>query len=143
MNKSLFLANTSTAKSPFTSVAVVKTGVARSFAASSSAKALAPPRWPLKRGMTKVPPSSSTSTAGSRRLSRTWGAMARTAMPEAQQKIRASASAKPAPAQSEAEAVKASSSPSQNLGRAKVRQSWPESFNMSATRAARARPRAV
>ena len=143
INRSFALANTSTAKRPFTSVAVVSTGVALSCAARSSARALAPPRCPLSRGMTKVPPSSMTSTAGSVRLSRTWGAMARTAMPEAQTNTRASACRNPSPAHAEADWVRGSSPAPQNLGRAKVRQLWPVARSISAILAPRARPRAV
>ena len=66
---------------PSTSVAVVMTGLAPIFSARRLVMALAPPMWPESREMTKVPPSSITSTAGSVFLSRTQGAMARTAMP--------------------------------------------------------------
>ena len=45
--------------------------------------------------------------------------------------------------QSGADRVRGSSPASANLGRAKVRHPWPSLFNISATRAARARPRAV
>ena len=88
------LAQRSTAKRPLTSVAVVMTGTAPHAFASARASALAPPRWPDRSGTAKFPPSSTTTTAGSAALLLQWGAMARTAMPTAPTKIRASSCAK-------------------------------------------------
>ena len=76
-------ANTSTAKSPFTSVAVVITGTAPMHPLIRSARALAPPTWPDRIGIEKRPPSSTTTTGGSVILSFINGAMARTAIPAA------------------------------------------------------------
>ena len=84
------LAHSSTANTPFASVAVVMTGTAPHTAASLRASSLAPPRWPERTGTAKRPHSSSTTTAGSDALLLQWGAMARTAMPTAPTKIRAS-----------------------------------------------------
>ena len=72
------------------SVAVVITGTAPHTAASARARSLAPPRWPERMGTAKRPHSSSTTTAGSCALLWQWGAMARTAMPTAPTKTRAS-----------------------------------------------------
>ena len=83
-------AHSSTAKMPWASVAVVITGTAPHTAASARARSLAPPRWPDSTGTAKRPHSSSTTTAGSDALLRQWGAMARTAMPTAPTKTRAS-----------------------------------------------------
>lgn len=54
------------------------------------ARSLAPPRWPDNSGTAKCLHSSTTTTAGSLALLRQSGAMARTAMPTAPTKIRAS-----------------------------------------------------
>ena len=89
------LAHSSTAKIPRTSVAVVMTAVPPRQAATRRARSLAPPRWPLRMGIAKRPVSSTTTTAGSLALWRTWGATARTAMPAAPKKTRASAWEKP------------------------------------------------
>ncbi len=89
----LGLAHSSTANTPLASVAVVMTGTAPQTAASARASSLAPPRWPESSGTANRPHSSSTTTAGSVALLRQWGAMARTAMPTAPTKIRASACA--------------------------------------------------
>ena len=94
------LAHASTANTPLASVAVVMTGTAPQTAASARARSLAPPRWPERIGTAKWPHSSSTTTAGSTALFRQWGAMARTAMPTAPTKIRASAWANCSAAQS-------------------------------------------
>ena len=94
------LAHSSTANTPFASVAVVMTGTAPHTFASRRARALAPPRWPDSSGTAKRPHSSSTTTAGSAALLRQCGAMARTAMPTAPTKTRASASANWAAVQS-------------------------------------------
>ena len=83
-------AHSSTANTPFASVAVVITGTAPHTAASARARSLAPPRWPERMGTAKRPHSSSTTTAGSCALLWQWGAMARTAMPTAPTKTRAS-----------------------------------------------------
>ena len=94
------LAHASTANTPLASVAVVMTGTAPQTAASARARSLAPPRWPERIGTAKWPHSSSTTTAGSTALLRQWGAMARTAMPTAPTKIRASTWANCSAAQS-------------------------------------------
>ena len=91
-------AQASTENFPLTSVAVVTAAEAPSFSASSSARALAPPIWPDSRGITNRASSSTDTTAGSVVLSRTWGAMPRTAMPQAPTKISASASRNTGPA---------------------------------------------
>ena len=93
------LAHTSTAKRPLTSVAVETTAWPPVRAAMRFASVLAPPTWPDSRGTAKRPASSTETTAGSVNLSRTWGAMARTAMPVAERKTMASASANRAPVQ--------------------------------------------
>ena len=85
-------AQASTENRPLTSVAVVTAAAAPSASASRSARALAPPIWPDSRGITNRARSSAATTAGSVRLSRTWGAMARTAMPQELMKISASIS---------------------------------------------------
>ena len=120
-------ANTSTANFPLTSVAVVITGTAPREPASRRASLLAPPTWPERRGMTNRPPSSTATTAGSRNLSRTQGATARTAMPQAPTKIRASLSPNRSPLQAESSPANTSSpsSPRQNLSRAKFRHRIP------------------
>ena len=74
-------------------MAVVTTAVAPTASARRAARRLAPPMWPERRGMTNCPSSSTASTAGSVPLSRTWGAMARTAMPQAPTNTMASAQA--------------------------------------------------
>ena len=91
------VAQVSTENLPFTSVAVVTTAVAPSAAASLRASALAPPMCPESSGMTKFARSSRPSTAGSVRLSRTYGAISRTAIPAAPTKISASISENAAP----------------------------------------------
>ena len=93
-------AQASTANLPFTSVAVVTTGNASRCAASSSASALAPPMWPESRDTTNRAVSSIATTAGSAVLSRTWGAMARTAMPQELTKIITSVHRKTGPTKS-------------------------------------------
>ena len=62
-------------------------------AATLRASSLAPPTCPERRGTTNRPASSTLTTAGSENLSRTWGAMARTAIPAAPTNTRASARA--------------------------------------------------
>ena len=81
--KPFFTAHSSTAKSPFTSVAVVKTGAAPNAFAKCRASALAPPICPAKIGTTKLPFSSITRTGGSSSFPLIKGAMERTAMPAA------------------------------------------------------------
>ena len=76
-------AHSSTANTPFPSVAVVITAVAPQTAAIFLASAFAPPRWPDSSGTANRPRSSTTTTAGSLALLFTCGAMARTAMPAA------------------------------------------------------------
>ena len=65
-------AHSSTANTPFASVAVVITGTAPHTAASARARSLAPPRWPERMGTAKRPHSSSTTTAGSCALLWQW-----------------------------------------------------------------------
>ena len=89
-----FLANTSTAKSPFTSVAVVTTAAECNASAICCASSLAPPRCPDSTGITNCPASSSTSTGLSTVLWRIKGAMARTAIPRAPMKITGNCCAK-------------------------------------------------
>ena len=78
-------------------MAVVTTAVASSFSASFSASALAPPMWPESRGITNCPASSMHTTAGSVFLLLTYGAISRTAMPQAPTKISASMEEKHTP----------------------------------------------
>ena len=66
-------AHSSTANTPFASVAVVITGTAPHTAASARARSLAPPRWPERMGTAKRPHSSSTTTAWSCALLWQWG----------------------------------------------------------------------
>ena len=66
------------------------TGLALRFLASSRAILFAPPIWPDKMGITNLPFSSHTMTAGSVSLDLIYGAMALTAMPAAPINIRAS-----------------------------------------------------
>ena len=94
MAQSFSTAQVSMAGMPRRSVAVVTTGVAPVFSAIRTARALAPPIWPESSGITCCPASSMTTTAGSVVLSRIKGAMARTAMPQAPMKSRASEAAK-------------------------------------------------
>ena len=77
------LANRSTAKQWFKSVAVVMTGVLPMRSAREPASSLAPPTCPDRTGITKHPCSSITSTGTSFNLSVRNGAMARTAIPQA------------------------------------------------------------
>ena len=86
-------AHTSTANRPLTSVAVDTAACPPVRAATLRASSLAPPTWPERRGTTNRPASSTLTTAGSENLSRTWGAMARTAIPAAPTNTRASARA--------------------------------------------------
>ena len=79
-------AHSSTAVTPFTSVAVVTTAAPPVRSATRRASRFAPPMCPDRMGITKCPASSVTTTAGSCVLARTQGAMARTAMPHAQTK---------------------------------------------------------
>ena len=92
MASPFFTANTSTANFPFTSVAVVTTGVAPRQAATWRVNSLAPPMWPETREMANCPPSSTTTTAGSVVLLCSRGAMERTAIPAAPTNTRPSAS---------------------------------------------------
>ncbi len=87
-------AHSSTANSSFTSVAVETAACPPVMPAMIRAKSFAPPTWPDSRGTTNLPASSTLTTAGSVNLSRTWGAMARTAMPEAPTNTSASSPAK-------------------------------------------------
>ena len=83
-------ANSSTANFPFTSVAVVMTASAPSALDSCTVSRFAPPMCPERSGITCRARSSRTKTAGSVFLSRTYGAISRTAMPHAPTKINAS-----------------------------------------------------
>ena len=76
-------AHSSTANTPFTSVAVVSTGRAPQTLPMARARSLAPPRCPDKMGIAYRAHSSTTTTAGSVVLLFRWGAMARTAIPAA------------------------------------------------------------
>ena len=87
---SFFCAKTSTANSPFKSVAVVMIGSAPSILAKYPASSFARPTWPESSGIQNRPFSSITTTAGSCSLSATKGAIARTAMPHAPTKTRQS-----------------------------------------------------
>ena len=100
MKRPFSAAQVSTEKRPLTSVAVVTAGTAPRASPSRRARALAPPMWPESRGITKRAVSSTASTAGSVRLSRTWGAIARTAMPQAPTNTMASTCRNTAPAKS-------------------------------------------
>ena len=77
MQRDWRLAQTSTAKSPFRSVAVVITGRAFRSPAASRASSLPPPICPDRTGITYRPCSSTTRTQGSSALERANGAMAR------------------------------------------------------------------
>ena len=126
-------AHWSTAKAPFTSVAVVMTAWPPMRAAISRARSLAPPRWPERMGMANCPPSSTTTTAGSVLLCRRWGAMDRTAMPAAPTKMRPWARPKAWAVQSAAD-----------FPASRVQAAWwPRRVSSSASRAARAVPRRV
>ena len=92
--KFCLLAHSSTANFPETSVAVVITGRLPQISPILRARSLAPPRCPLRIGIANRPPSSTTTTAGSRALFLRCGATDRTAMPAAPTKISASASPK-------------------------------------------------
>ena len=80
MYKPLHFAQLSTAKRPFTSVAVEMAAVPPVSRATRRARSLAPPTWPERSGTTQAPPSSTLTTAGSVYFSLTQGAMARTAI---------------------------------------------------------------
>ena len=71
MTQPFSVAQVSTENFPFTSVAVVITGTAPIAWAMVFVRPLAPPIWPDKREIAKVPCSSTHTTAGSVRLSRT------------------------------------------------------------------------
>ena len=76
-------AKTSAANIPFTSVAVVITGIPPVISAARTAYRFASPRCPDRIGIQKAPFSSITRTAGSSVLFLTKGATALTAMPQA------------------------------------------------------------
>ncbi|MPN50598.1 hypothetical protein SDC9_198229 [bioreactor metagenome] len=83
IRRSFSTAQTSTANRPFISVAVVITAVAPKSSATSWASLLAPPICPDRMGITNLPPSSMTRTAGSFSFPFKCGATVRTAMPAA------------------------------------------------------------
>ena len=91
------VAQVSTENLRLISVAVVITGVAFKLSAIFRASALAPPMWPDSSGITKVPNSSTQTTAGSVRLSWTKGAIFRTAMPQEPTKTKTSEDEKHSP----------------------------------------------
>ena len=76
-------AHSSMAKTPRTSVAVVTTDAAPTMRAMRHARSFAPPTWPLSSDIAHLPASSTHTTAGSCILLATYGATARTAMPQA------------------------------------------------------------
>ena len=114
-------AQSSTENFPFTSVAVVTTGVAPSSRASSRVSSFAPPMWPESREMTNCPASSVTSTAGSVFLSFTQGAMALTAMPVLPTNRMASAQENTGPTNSARGGIYPSKSGWQNFSGANIR----------------------
>ena len=136
-------AQASTENRPFTSVAVVTTGTAPSSSASRRARALAPPMCPDSRGTTNRPSSSTHSTAGSVRLSRTQGAMERTAMPAAPTNTRASAQANSGPVDRAQGAGRGVKSPPASFSGARQRHSSPGRSRQSRASRAVSRPRRV